>query len=223
MLRGKGDEKQHQGKNLTTRKPRTGEVVLIKEETTPQTKWKLRRITELITNNRRGITDAKVRLPMNQVGEFLKFVRRLITQLYPLKTHLAMEDNNTSVFKGLTKEIIMKADRNCEEEAPEEEGHLTMTTGTTVRERNEITASTTLKSSWKCPFLLPLLTFVGTQASIAYDCSHRNVNVTIIDAPSMGTCETNASKPIFTTATVKLVQLVDSCPVEVLQCKVVVI
>ena len=39
----------------------------------------------------------------------------------------------------------------------------------------------------------------------------------------MGTCETNASKPAVTTTTMQLVQLADSYPVEVLQCKVVVI
>ena len=75
-------------------------------------------------------------------------MKRSIALLYPLETKLVMVDNNTSVSKEPTKESTTKGDRDREEEAPEEEVHLTMTTMATVKkERNENAAPTKLKPS----------------------------------------------------------------------------
>ena len=131
------------------KKPRAGEVVFIEDETTPRTRWKLGRIIELITNNRGEITHAKVRLTKDQVGEFIKFVKRSISQLYPLETELVRVDKSTSISKQPTKESTTKSDRNLKEKAFEEEKvHSNMTTMATVKkEKNEINASSKLKPS----------------------------------------------------------------------------
>lgn len=72
-------------------------------------------------------------------------------------------------------------------------------------------------------YLLIILTlFQGAYGLIGYECYSHNPNVTIIDTTAVGNCISNYSKPQITHSVIQLVQLADTYPVKVSQCKIVV-
>lgn len=94
--------------------------------------------------------------------------------------------------------------------------------------RNEATTDKKDRMSWsRTPLfwtvaLLALVFPKGTNAVIAYDCSHRNLNITAIDVTTVGGCETTYEKPEIGEQTIQLIQLADEYPVTVKQCKVTI-
>lgn len=184
-------QKTHrQGRSLTPRAPRLGEVVLVHEEDTPRGLWRTARILELVTSKDHHIRSAKIQV------DHQRPIWRPINLLYPLE---------------VTAETAQSAGLGSSGNQPDRALSLRAPFPNVKPCAPQI---------WKFFVMLLMIVSQGTQAIIGYDCSHKNTNITTIDATSVGSCEIARILPEESTAQIQLVQLVDHYPVDVYQCKI---
>ena len=150
-LRERYQREHRQGKSLSRRVPRIGEIVLLKDEDSPRGHWRLARIIELPKGVEGKIRTAKIFLSKDIILD------RPINHLYPLE--IPCEENEEGGEMNRNETIVSCAVIGDKGEVVSSEGEGSLRKGEFLRKlegrgtpNGDVPSSNVKENEWKCLF-----------------------------------------------------------------------